>query len=362
MRNRSSVLTEKQRGELIVENFVYHIIRTDQDEPEYLDEVVLSSEEQKRFFRDIIAETGQGTQYAFLDRKTSTIVQICKPILENPDNNFIDQSRQLAASFLSYHSGGQTSNGVFIVARATVPDGTSRKSLLAVIKLDYSPVLRQRRLSGKLARVSLEEIVEALSEQKSSVQKRALIDLEENDNWDILAVERKKTGSVLDTEDAITDYFKRFLGVKLRENSSSITKRMVTECHRWAKSYDGDLDGRTPADVRHSLISLMDAYEDGELSYDEVKDRVCRHKNPELVKRMRRSFDNHMDESGLSGVTFSPKPNSIQKSSRKGKWETDTGIQVIWQGERNPNLLDKEKQADGSYIITIKANDISEND
>ena len=359
MRNRNSVLTQPQRNELIVENFIYHILKSDEEQPEYLDEVVLSTETQRTFFEKIISETGQGTQYNFTDKPTSHLVNACNSIITNPDTQFIDQSKEIARLFLNQHTG-QTADGVLIIARATIPSGTTRQSLVALIKLDYTTVLRQQRDSHQATRVRLEEIIEALSEQASAVQKKALIQLSDDYHWDVLAVERKKTGAVLDTEDAISDYFKRFLGVQLRKNDSTLTKQVVVECHKWAKSYDGDLGGRTAADIRHSVINLMDAFVDGELTYEELKDRVCRHPNTTQAQRMSNSFDEHMNEIGLGGITFSPKPGSIPTKDRKGEWVTDAGIKVIWQGERNPNILEKQRQADGSYVITIRASSIEE--
>jgi hypothetical protein len=359
LRNRNSVLSQSQRNDLIVENFIYHILKSGEDEPECLDEVVLSSESQRNFFKKIISETGQGTQYNFTNKLASRLVDSCNLIISNPDSQFVEQSKQIAKLFLNQHSG-QTADGVLIIARVTIISGVARQSLIALIKLDYTTVLRQQRNPSQTTRVRLEEIIEALSEQATSVQKKALIQLGENFSWDVLAVERKKTGAVLDTEDAISDYFKRFLGVRLKKNDSAITKQVVVECHKWAKSYDGDLGGKTPADIRHSVINLLDAFSDGELSYNDIKDRVCRHPNTEQAEKMLESFNAHMDEVGLGGISFSPKSGSIPAKDRKGEWLTDAGIKVSWQGERNPNTLSKEKQADGSYIITIRASSIEE--
>jgi len=77
---------------------------------------------------------------------------------------------------------------------------------------------------------------------------------------------------------------------------------------------------------------------------------------------MRHSFDTYMDNEGLNGISFSPKPKSISSSERKGTWKTDTGISIIWDGERSDDELHKEIQEDGSIIITIKANDVTEKD
>lgn len=359
VRSRNSVLTEAQRNELVVEDFIYHILKSSEDEPDYLDEVVLSSESQRNFFKKIIAETGRGTQYNFIDKENSHLVAACNSIIINPSAEFIDQSKEIARIFLNQHSG-KTADGVLIIARATISANTQRQSLIALIKLDYSTVLRQQRDAKQSTKVRLEEIIEALSEQAASVQKRALIQLDNTFSWDVLAVERKKSGAVLDTEDAITDYFKRFLGVRLKQNDSAITKQVVVACHKWAKQYDGDLGGKTPADIRHSVISLLDAYSEAELSFEEIKNQICRHSDAAEAEKMSSSFDSYMDETGLGGIVFSPKSGSIPKKDRKGEWITDAGIKVIWEGERNPNILDKKKQADGSFIITIKASTIDE--
>jgi hypothetical protein len=362
MRNRASVLTESQRSELIVEDFIYHIIKTGEEQPEYLDEVVIANDSQRAFFRDIIAETGQGTQYVFIEQDTSPLADFCRIIISDPDTQFNAISRQIASFFLSYHTSGRTSDGVFIIARVTIPLGLERKSLISLIKLDYTPVLRQNRLNtgGVSTRVELEEILEALSENKASVQKRAIIDVENNFDWHMLAIERKKTGSVLDSEDAITDYFQNFLGAKLRENNSTLTKRVVKECHQWAKNYDGDLGGMTAGDIRHKVISVIETFDKSEMSYEDLKARICLHHDNVQAQRISISFDEHMGQVGLRGVSFNPMLSSIRAKDRKGHWETDSGIKIVWNGERNPAVLMKTQQNDGSFIITIKANDIQE--
>ncbi len=368
MRGRDSVLSEEQKSQLQVENFIYHIIKKDEEKPEYLEEVHLANDRQKEFFRKIIAETGQGTQYKFINDlksvdkndNTTPFQKNCESIIKSPDKNFVKVSRLLAQDFLSRHTGGSMSDGVLIVARVTIPVNIDRVSFLALLKLDYTPVMRQHRAHKNGSVVELEEVLEALSEQKTSVQKRALVNIGNEFEWDVLAVERKKTGAFLDTEIAITDYFKNFMGIRLKQNDSSLTKKIVTECHAWAKSYEGDKGNRTPADIRHSVISYIDAYEDKQLDYDEFKDIICRHEDSKKSDQMKDDFDEYMADKGLKGISFSPKPKSIPGRSRKGIWETDTGIQIIWDGQRSTNQLKKEVMPDGAVKITIIANKITE--
>lgn len=360
MRGRSSVLSEEQREKLQVENFIYHIIKNGEEQPEYLDEVHLANDRQKSFFRNIIAETGEGTQYKFIN-ESSNFQRHCKEIVENPHENFTQQSRDLAQEFLSRHTTTNMSDGVFIVARVTIPINTVRTSFIALIKLDYTPVMRQHRTQREGNVVELEEVLEALSEQKASVQKRALIDMSNSFEWDVLAVERRKTGKELDTEDAITEYFKNFMGIRLKQNDSSLTKQIVSECYRWANQC-AELEGKTPSDIRHIVISLMDGYADRQIDYDDVKNTVCIHSNPEKSERIKKNFDNFMADNGLKGISFAPKPKSIPGRSRKGIWETDTGIQIIWEGERTNKQLKVEHLADGSVKIIIRANTLIEKD
>lgn len=153
MRGRDSVLSEEQKNQLQVENFIYHIIKKDEEKPEYLEEVHLANDRQKEFFRKIIAETGQGTQYKFINDlisvdkndNTTPFQKNCESIIKNPDKNFVKVSRLLAQDFLSRHTGGSMSDGVLIVARVTIPVNIDRVSFLALLKLDYTPVMRQHR-------------------------------------------------------------------------------------------------------------------------------------------------------------------------------------------------------------------------
>ena len=104
----------------------------------------------------------------------------------------------------------------------------------------------------------------------------------------------------------------------------------------------------------------MDAFEDAQVDYDDLRDRICTHSNGDQRNRIEESFDLFMGEEGLRGISFSPKPKSISGRARKGIWETDTGIKVIWDGVRSSNELNKETLSDGSVQITIKANNITE--
>jgi len=353
---RVSALSQEQVSDLEVENFVYHIIKSAEKKPIYLTEVRLANSRQEDFFKRIISKTGFGTQYSFVDTERSVLATETKRAFSNPQKDFLSVSKNLALSFLSHHTGGNTSDGVFIVSLVTVPVDGGRYPLLAMLKLDYSPVMRQKLLrGGDVARVELEEVLEALSEQESSVQKKAIIDLGEKFDWDALAVERHKTGQKLDSEDATSEYFRRFLGVALKETNSTYSKQIVKHCHRWAKQYEGDLDDVTPSEVRHKAVSLLDAYEGSTLNYAEIKSRICTHSDPAQARIMGDSFDVYMNAESLQGISFSPKPRSIDTTDRKGEWQLDGGITVTWTGERNPNVLKKEKQPDGSYLVTIKA-------
>jgi 3-oxoacyl-ACP reductase-like protein len=186
--------------------------------PQYLDEVTLSVSQEK-FFTDKVIECARGTQYLFEDVNKSKTPVMCSEILNNPTLNFVNNSRELAEHFLVSHPN-TASSGVLIITRVTMVINTVAKSFIAILKVDYTKVLQQVRDKKNPKLMTFKEIVDSLSEDKSAIQKRVLVDVGNNFKWDVLAVERGRVGQKQDTNSAITDYFKKFLSVKLRENYS----------------------------------------------------------------------------------------------------------------------------------------------
>lgn len=351
MSKRSNLLSPSEQETLEIRDFIYHIVIADAERPEYLSQINLTSQTQKDFFKKLIIDTAKGTQFVFSDPDDNEIKGYCNAILENPTDNFVSNSCDIVGEFFKQHSSS-TNNGIVIVARVTIGHQPNQHNMIAVIKVDYTPVLNQKRDSSDSTIVSFEELIETLAETEISVQKKALIDVSNKFEWDVVAVERNKGGKNYDSDKALTDFFRKFLSVRLRLNNSTYTRLVISAVNDWAKQYDGDMES-TPSDLKAKTVSLLEVYDDQPFSLDTLKEVVCNHRSATEKQSLAADFDNYMAEKGLSGVSFTPRKNSIQPADRKTTLSTDDDVKVIFSGSAEDNNIEIEKLADDTTKITI---------
>ena len=356
MTARLATLDDAAISSLTIHNFIYHILVQGAAAPDYLDRVTLTRD-QSNFFKEMIIECAKGTQYAFADPSHSVIYQSCDSILSDPQNNFIDRSRDLASNFLSTHPHN-ASDGILIVAQVSMVINTITNNFIAILKVDYTKVLEQVRDRNQPGYVSFNEIVDSLSENKSSIQKRALIDIGTTFNWDVLAVERGKTGQQLHTDVAISDYFKSFLSVNLMHTDSTYARKVPSAVYQWART-EAEIDA---SDAKAISISVIKSNDGCSMSMDDIKDRVCSHDDSAVVSRLRNSFDTFMSsvEVQLSGVQFVARGDSIRAKDSYAKMETNYGVTIQWEGERQDAMIEKIVLPNGQLKIEIIADNVTE--
>lgn len=341
---KESVLTIEEKQSITIEEFIFHIIIQEEDEPRYLDAVSIS-DEQKQFFRDRLIDVSQGNQFIFNDKETGATYKLCQDILTDAKKNFLTASKSLTADFKGRHSKN-TSDGVFITALAKI---SGKRNLIFLVKLDHKKVYRYQ---VKDAKALLEEIKNTFIEDKSAVQKVALIDASEHYIWDVLVYDRAKPGS-------ITDYFRNFLAVKLRDTPSKWTSDAIRHPTRWAGSNRELIDPeQQPYHYKERAIqylsttSLFDtnAYIDFVIQDEDEKRR-------ELLKI---SFEKYLVETGLSGQEFQPNKGSLTKKAKKHVVKTSEGVTLEWTGEaEDANVyIPSQKSQDDLYHILIKSHEI----
>lgn len=346
MAQRESIINDNIRDTLTIHNFIYHIIQTDKEDVDYLDQVTLTPL-QKEFFKNMITEAARGTRYEFYGDNDS-LSNHCELIINNPAQNFIQTSKDIVKDFKDKHSTS-FSDGVVIVALVSMTINTLQQYFVAILKVDYTKVLAQKRDPNSPTTVSFTEIADSLAENKSAIQKRALIDISNVFDWDVLAVERNKSTREQDTEAAISKYFQKFLGVKLQKNDSSYARVLPAEVHKWAKAQNDP----EATDKKARTYNLILANDGQSMTVDDIKATVC--SSPE----QERSFDEHMDKKQLNGVQFIAKKNSLVKKDSITKLKNEKGVQIIYSGEMKNANIRINPLNDGTIEHIITSSDIN---
>jgi hypothetical protein len=351
---RPSSVTEDSIKSLKIHEFIYHIMIQGTSLPQYLDKVTLSKS-QEDFFTEKVIECARGTQYLFEDVNKSTTPVLCREIINNPTLNFVDNSKKLAEYFLVTHPN-TASSGVLIITRVTMVVNTVAKSFIAILKVDYTKVLQQVRDKKNPNLMTFKEIVDSLSEDKNAIQKRVLVDVDKNFKWDVLAVEKGRVGQKQDTDSAITDYFKKFLSVKLRENDSVYSRKIPGVVFNWAKT-EPDVN---PGDARAVAVALIKANNGQQISIDDICSSVCAHSDKAKNKELNSSFKKYIKraEVELDGVHFIARENSIAASDKKSKLTTNHNVTITFEGTLKDKQITIENMASGQQKITILADNV----
>ncbi|WP_261928207.1 nucleoid-associated protein, partial [Vibrio aestuarianus] len=245
---------------LQIENFIYHVIRHDLDDPSFNYEVALE-QEQKEFFERQIRRACEGTQFLFSNPDDNSCRLDCLGILEDI-TTLVPKSRILTQRFFSAHNRTM-SDGIFIVAVVSVLVGDQRHKLLSFLKIDFTTVYQQQRneINGRHV-VSLTRIIDSLADTPRALQKWAVIDPGSEFAWDVIALQRGKTDKVKDTNEAISDYFRNFLQVIVRDNPSSLTKKTVSKTSDWSKEVAGLLPPHVKhTDIKARSVSFFDSHD-----------------------------------------------------------------------------------------------------
>lgn len=339
---KESVLTLEEKESIVIEKLIFHIIITDNITPTYLDEIEIS-EEQKKFFKDRLADVAQGRQYVFtLDNPR--IQQLGKEILNANNKRFVEISKEITEGFQKTHRGN-TNDGVFIVSVAS----TNKRKLLFLVKLDHKKVY-EYKLNGTKA--LLEEIKNTFIEDKTAIQKVALIDTDSNVSWDVLVFDRSKANG-------ITEYFARFLSVLPRETESDLTKKFQSAARQWASQNKSIIDpDQEPSMYKNRARDYL--MNTDIVDSENFIDAVVIDDNEQRRNKLKISFRDYLTTNGLYGQQFSPNKNAITPKERKNIRQTAEGVRVEWMGDPRDNnvKISNEPDQNGDYSILITSSQI----
>ncbi|WP_321333411.1 nucleoid-associated protein [uncultured Bacteroides sp.] len=344
---RESVLSIADKEAIRIEKLIFHIILTDNVSPVFLEELEITTEQQK-FFRDRLADAAQGRQYVFTE-DNPPIQRLAKDMFTTSasDADFLEISKNITSRFKTAHTSN-ANNGVFIVSIASIRN----RKLLFLIKLDHKKVYEYKLHDGN--RALLSEIQNTFSEDKTAIQKVALIDVNSSVVWDVLVFDRSKPGG-------ITDFFARFLSVVPRETEAILTKKAQTVARKWAAESKAIIDpNQEPAvyknRAREYLINAT------VFDTDEYMNAVVQDDNDARRINLRNSFRQYLEDEGLAGQTFIPKREAITPKEIKNVRQTAEGVKLEWSGDPVDSNIDipNVPNQNGQYVVTITTSDITE--
>lgn len=343
---KASVLNNLQLEHLEIEHFIFHVILPERKENpvEPLNEVVLTAS-QKEFFTARLKESAQGTQFVFLEN-ADHLKGKCVDLLADP-TQLVTVSRQLAVDFAGRHKGNMAA-GVFVIAIAkTILSEHTPISFIFISKLDNKLVYQYflEESNGGI-RARMEEVTNTLVEDKSAIQKSALINISDSFAWDVLAWERRGKA-----DGDLTDYFKGFLGVKLREHASELTRRAVSTVRQWAKTII--LDDLPPGESQHTIRQRAAQYMKDRDSFDtdEFINAVIRDEDVNRKQRLSVSLREKLSDEGICGQKFIPQPNSLSKKVQRLVYETVEGVRIELPRPQEDCGVTIEQSDSGTTII-----------
>jgi hypothetical protein len=207
---------------------IFHIILTNDVKPVFLEELEIT-EEQQKFFKERLADSAQGRQYIFTE-DNPPIKQLAEKIVNASDEDFLSISKDITGRFQTNHIDN-TNDGVFVLSIASI----KKRKLLFLIKLDHKKVYEYKVKGGKAL---LEEVKNTFSEDKTSIQKVALIDVDSNIVWDVLVFDRNNFISAIFAnpetllEQSVND---DFLHIRQRKDEYYNTQNIMSLCKNFVK-------------------------------------------------------------------------------------------------------------------------------
>jgi len=372
---KESVLTAAQVDSMSIDRLIFHVINVDaegDDRVIELDEIQLD-DDQRTFFLDRIKSVAKGIQYDFLERGVGT-KQLCEQLVAKHDS-FVEASVDLTTNFANHHRKSMAS-GVFVVATVTIQYAEKAPlTLVFLAKFDHRSVYQiivQAKLDGTGQHAAMTKVANTLVEDKNAIQKSALVDISDKFAWGVLADERK-----LRPNGEVTDYFKNFLAVQLREVASVLTRRAVSKVREWARGIpEADmLETELRGNYGYRAVAYMNATAQGFFDLDtfigaivhdaddprEADDAELARANAGRKRTLEDSLRMWLIDAGLENQKFQPKPKSLAKADRKQQWKTAEGVSLEFQGEPKDFGITVGDRKDGlpGQLIQILTQNIS---
>ena len=328
-------ITEQQNREMQIERFIFHVVHHGEDEPILLDETPIGNFQ--NFFIGRVREVLKGNRFLFVN-ESSTEREIRS--VDDDLENFVEVSKNLARDFHRF-GDSRIKPGVLIFMVINAVD----ERLYSLIKYDHEEVLTYRVEND--TRAILESVTNSLTKSTKSLHKSGLIRLNQESGGNLIVVDRKVSQD-------ISDFFKGFLNVRRRYNSSDMTKRIQNLTIRTAQDHRVDLPDEITRRIRqraYDTICQMDAFDS-----DQYFDRVFGgHGSDEI----RNTFNAHLEKHDLDGEIFEF-DNEAAERPRKRKYKTSEGVKIEYSDSADDTVdIDRDEER-GKTRITITTNKLSE--
>lgn len=337
-----SSIKKSDRGSIKIERLIFHVLNKELEEPGYLDEMTLTDME-KDFFSKRIADACDGTQFFFQkeeDGEPKIVERVASRMIDD-DNEFVSGSKQLAQAFLNFHKGkGGATNGVFLISVISIQKGGIPIKMIALMKVDDTRVL-QFKTEGE--RTILREIQNTFVEDKSALQKTAILDVSDSYSWDVTAKERRRS-------DDVAGYFKAFLGVEVLSNDYTLTALTMDTVKTWFKSLPaGDIPvGESLSSYKERASSYCNTHV--VFNTDTFIDMVICDGDEKRKGNFSDGLRNALEDVGVAGQEFSIDPKALS-ASRKSKARSSKNVMTTWEGSsQTRGIKFSEKKLSGKVV------------
>lgn len=258
-------------------------------------------------------------------------------------------SKDIANQFKLAHNNN-TSDGVFIISVAAIGE----RKLLFLVKLDHKTIYQYKVKDNQAL---LEEVKNTFSEDKSAIQKVALIDISDRAVWDVLTMDRGARGA----NNYITKYFQQFLGVIPRETDTDLTKKAMAAARQWATFNKGAIDpNQEVSNYKNRARGYLMNHD--VFDTDEFIEAVIQDQETSRRTFLKESFKVYLQEKGIAGQTFTPQKRALSPSNSKNIRKTAEGVKIEWEGTARDHGVEipNAKDANGIYEIKIRTSNIEE--
>lgn len=331
MIRRNSISTSDIR----INNFIFHIVHHGEEEPTLNDSTPMGRFNE--FFKERILEIYNGNNFYFIEN--SSFKTLLEEIERTPFN-FHPKSKELAQIFHRDNDGDKRIKaGVMIFMSVMIED----RSKYIIMKYDNENVLTYKKRGTD---VILEEISNTFSRNKKALQKSAIIDFGYEEPV-ITVVDKSSRKS-------ITDFFKKFLGVKRLYTERQLTTKLQTAFLSTVKIIRDQL----PSDV---------TFKSSDKFYEVIRNNNTFDPDTFLQNALgtwyqqefKQVFENQLKKNEILGESFDYF-RELPSRGRK-KYSTEEGVTIEFPDDAD-TLVDITRSNSDEFntIITIKTKKLIE--
>jgi hypothetical protein len=333
--------TEDEHGSLTIHSMILHVVGTEKFEAQSARDV-----EHETFFLSRIFDLDSVPVYSF-DEESSTkkaIEEMAQDLV-----SFEQGAQDLSREFSKMHIGATKEGALFIFELRS--EGTTDR-VYCLIKYDYREVIEQKLENGENL---LRKIVTAFVGDKKAIQKAAFIRTVDGEaQLEVCTKDRAKTAP------DIGEYFEKFLNVKRTLTDKQLTQRVRDTVRVTLVDLEVLLAESVSRAFSHTMDTLRDrALIDEEAIIEAIRACLKNDASEDDHDQVSKVTLRKLRANRLTGVAFRPDKEVLRKSNMH-RLKTVENITLIYPDRLGNNGVVRAKQADGSEVITIRTNQITE--